>query len=372
MVKNDQERLTSQLTPDQVVSMGTPLPDFTALRDVPSELGYRAHQRLEDILGMPIASDDANPYVGNDQTGQREGKRLGDVVGREKEFTKNLPVIEDNVKQVALAREVSESQIWDEITEVLTGAGIGRPMNRTLFRPVGESYGAREFIDENGSDGIAVILRENIANWGERRQQRLLTLLGSMSRRSVNALSAVIYGGGDRVYKGDELWRPDYQPYVFEEDGNKTSSITEARAAELFHMPRTRAILEKLGVGGRVRVDGVRVADVRASGDAVTEAIVQNFEDELKDKLIIEIGNAPAGYTQLAGGLVLARMLDLDHERQFLAITDGVEIVHPDHFASLDLEGKSKVQNAKTALNSFNGWLQSIARVNDFLITRDS
>lgn len=375
MTEAPTQRLSSELTAQQVASMGTPMPEFVALHHVPSFLGHNAHGRLEELLGNPVASDDTNPMRSDRQTGHKAGLQLGEVVGREREFTRNLDVIKANMQDVAARRGVSESQLWDEVGEILIGSGIGLPMHRTLDRPVGGSYGARNFVDRQvtgGRQGIALVVRENIANWGARRHDRASAWLGGLSRPALSHVELVVYAGSGRQYKDAELWRPELQPYVTTgPDGTKTSSLTETSAARELHVPRVRSLLEDLGVGAKVEVDVVGVADPKASGDAVTGAIIGRHGDRLKDMLIVEAGNAPAGYTQLAAGLLLAKELGIEPD-QYLAITDGVEIQHPDHFKALDLENRSKVQNAATALNSLNGWLQAIVRVNEYMLARAS
>ncbi len=365
----EQNRLTQELNPAQVQSMGVPIVGFEALVSVPTELGYAAHRRLEDLLARPIASDDANPGAHSSDLGQKVGERLGDLVGREREFTKNIPVIDTHIDEIAASQGVDPSVMWDQITEVLIGSGIGTPMHRTLNRPVGGSYGARTFIDEQSSDvdGIVVIHRANIANWGARRQDVLLGLIGSMSLQAQSRITHVIHAGTERQYAGPELWRPEVRPYVEEDEGGKEiCSLTEAAAARLLFAPNTRMLLENLGISDGVDVDTVELEGSKTSGDDVIRGIARKHASALEGSLIIEVGNAPAGYTQLAAGLVLAEELGIDPAQQFLAVTDGVEIVHPDHFAALGPEGRSKVQNAKTALNSLNGWLQAIVRVNKF------
>jgi hypothetical protein len=368
MTENPAVRLSQELSPQQAASSSTPLPEFTALIDIPAYLGYRAHIRLEEALGTPIASDDARPQEINEQTGSRSGTQLGSIVGREKEYTRNLSNIKNNISTNAEERGVPESQVWDEVTEILIGSGIGLPMHRTLDRSVGGSYGARTFIDDRvkgGQAGIALIVRENIANWGGRRHDRHLALLGSMSRAALQGVEVIIYAGGGRIYNGLELWRPELQPYIYEEEGKKLCSLTEATAAERIHIPRVKEILGALGVSENVEVGLASVDDKKASGEAVVKAIIEAYGDRLKNMLIIESGNAPAGFTQLESGLILANELGIDPTEQFLAVTDGVEIQHPDNFAALNLEERSKVQNAATALNSINGWLRNIVRVNE-------
>lgn len=365
----EQYRLTQELGPAQVQSMGTAIVGFEALVSVPTGLGYAAHRRLEDLLARPIASDDANPGAHSSDVGQKVGERLGDLVGREREFTKNIPVIDTHIDEIAASQGVDTSVMWDQITEVLIGSGIGAPMHRTLNRPVGGSYGARTFIDEQSSDvdGIVIIHRANIANWGARRQDVLRGLIGSMSLQAQSRITHVIHAGTERQYAGPELWRPEVRPYVEEdENGKEVCSLTEAAAAELLFAQNTRDLVAKLGMSDRVVVDTIGLKGPNTSGDDVMRGIASKHASVLKGSLIIEVGNAPAGYTQLAAGLVLAEELGIDPTQKFLAVTDGVEIVNPDHFAALSPEGKSRVQNAKTALNSLNGWLQAIVKVNQF------
>ena len=101
----------------------------------------------------------------------------------------------------------------------------------------------------------------------------------------------------------------------------------------------------------------------KASGDDVMRAVVKAHGQTLKDRLIVEIGNAPAGYTQLAGALVLAQELGIDPSEAICSSYHSVELVHPKHFGVLDLERRSRVQNAATALNSFNGGLELLLRL---------
>jgi hypothetical protein len=108
------QRLTRELDPQQVASMATPIPNFTALRDIPAYLGHAAHIRLEELLGVPVASDDARPMQSNPDTMQRSGAQLGEIVGREREFLQNLPKIEANFQKVADERGVPLSQVLDE------------------------------------------------------------------------------------------------------------------------------------------------------------------------------------------------------------------------------------------------------------------
>lgn len=374
MTGSIESRLSSELTALQVSSMGTPLPEFTALQDLPAYIGYRTHGRLEEILGMPIASDDASPEMSDVHTGQRSGIKLGDMLGRERNFTNNLPLIQSSIREVAQEKDLTENEVWDEIAEILTGSGIGDAMYRTIDRPVGGSYGAREFIDRQASSGIALLVRENIANWGTRRQDSVMSLLGSLSRAALDGVELVIYGGSGRTYSGPtELWRPEVRPFVTtDEQGTETCSLTEFTAAELVHAPETRAVLESLGLSERVKVAVVGHDDPKATGDAVIQTIGQTYGERLRNLLVVEVGNAPAGYTQLAAALILAREFGLDVTEQYLAISDSVNIVRPDYFQRLSTERKSKVQNAATALNSVNGWLQNIARVNQFMWDRQA
>jgi hypothetical protein len=369
MTTGQEGQLITDLTPLQVASMETPIPEFTALVNLPSYLGYAAHSRLEEALGMPVASDDANP-VADERTGQRGGMRLGDLAGRQQEFGQNLPQIKSNVKQVADERGIPENEMWDSIMTIMLGSGITKPMHRTLDRPVEGSYGARTYIEEHADSGIALIVRENIANWGARRQDRLAALIGGMSERALSNLSIVIYAGSGRPYSTAELWRPELQPFVAEQDdGQKTSSLTESSVAQKIHTPQIKELLTKRNLDN-VTIDTVIVDNPKANGDEVVEAIAQKHGDRLRDLLIVEAGNAPAGYTQLAAAMILAKTLGIDPTTQYLAVTDGVELVRHDHYDALNLEGRSKVQNLATAINSFNGWLQAIARVNQYMLDR--
>lgn len=365
-------RLSRELTPAQVRSAGTPMPDFIALESLPKFLGHEAHTRLEEILGIPVASDDAEANVYNEATGKTSGVAFGDLIGREREFTRNLPQIQTNVKEIASHRGVPEDQLWDEITEVLVGSGIGSAMHRTLEGPVGGSYGARSFMDQRANNGIALLVRENIANWGARRHDRLTSLVAGMSQKALASVELVIYAGSGRQYRGAELWRPEVQPYVtLNDEDQKVTDLTESSAARRIHEPRTAKFLQDIGLES-VDLHVVEVESPKATGDEVMNAVAAQHGDQLKNLLLVESGNAPAGYTQLAGALVLARETHIDPSEQYLAVTDSVEIAQPNRFAALDLEAKSKLQNAATALNSINGWMSAISRVNEYYAARRS
>lgn len=364
----ERSRIITDLPPLVVESMATPYPEFEALHHLPAHLGQAAHTRLEELMQMPVASDDAAPLASDDVTGQREGSRLGDVIGREREFTRNLPKIEANVKAVAESRGVSPSEINDEVTDILTGSGIGKAMHRTLEGPIdGGRAGVRDYVDRNGVDGIFVYSRQNIANWGGRRHEQVLSFLGGISRQALGHVDAIAYAGSQRHYGPGELWRPELQPHVsYDEEGKPTSSLTEATAGELIYAPDTRRVLGNLGLGDQVDVLTVAVTDPDAKGgDDVVRALIARYGERMQNKLIVEVGNAPAGYTQLEAGLLLVRELGIEPE-QFVAVTDSVDIVHPDHFAALDQAQKSRVQNAATGLNSLNGWLATVAHVNRY------
>lgn len=358
-------RLSRELTDAQSRSILTPFPDFTALQSVPASLGHAAHERLEEILGAPVASDDADPGVSNKELGQKSGFALGDRFGRQKVFTDNLPMINNDIARVAEEQGVSQDEVWDEIQEILVGSGIGQPMHRTLDRPLGGAYGMRSYIEEHADNGITIINRGNIANWQARRQQSTLALLGGLPSSVLDKVHSVVYAGSGRRYSGAELWRPEISSFDIEEVGDKKVSVlSEAGGAEKIYGPQTIALLQKLGLTDTK----VLFADAGegAKGDDVMRAAISQSDEGLRDRLIIEVGNAPAGYVQLAGGLVLAQELGISPD-QFITISDGVEIVRRDHFTALGLEGSSKVQNVGTALNSLNGWLQTIAAVNRHL-----
>jgi hypothetical protein len=352
--------------------MATPFPEFTALGSIPQFLGYEAHGRLEDIFGLPIASDDASPEVSNPNIGQRAGQPLGDKIGREKEFTRNLPAIEANIKGIAETNEISEGALWSEILTILDGSGIGHSMYRTLDRPLGDGYGAREYVTQHAANGIAFIVRENVANWGARRHEKLTSFLGGLSVEALSNVTSIIYAGSGRPYTDAELWRPELKPYLARiQEDKKTPPLTEYLVAEVLHKPQTEELLKKLDLAQQVQVHAVEEKNPKASGDDVMRAVVKAHGQTLKDRLIVEIGNAPAGYTQLAGALVLAQELGIDPSEQYVAVTDSVELVHPKHFGVLDLERRSRVQNAATALNSFNGWLRAIVEVNTYMQARN-
>jgi hypothetical protein len=283
----------------------------------------------------------------------------------------NLPTIQTNVAERAQQQGVSEVQMWDEITEVLRGSGITQPMHRTLDRPVGGSYGANAFIDYKANEGIAIIVRENIANWGARRHDRLISLIGGMSSRALGNVEHVIYAGGGRVYGERELWRPDLRAFQAKMRQQKKSPvITESIAARKIHAPITRDFLASLGLRDRVKVSAVAVDNPKATGNEVIGAAAEKHGAHLGGMVIVEVGNAPAGYTQLQGAMVLANELALDPTDQYLAVTDGVELVQKERFSQLNLEAASKVQNVATALNSLNGWLKAVSDVNAYMSAR--
>ncbi|HEX4774380.1 MAG TPA: hypothetical protein VH234_02595 [Candidatus Saccharimonadales bacterium] len=373
MTGSPQERLSTELTPSQVDSMATPLPDFTALHDIPAFLGYNAHVRLEEILGMPVASDDARPMQVSEETGQRAGTQLGSLVGRDPDFTRNLSKIESNIGEVAEQRGVPVEQVWSEVVEVLQGSGIGKPMHRTLDRALGDSYGAISYVNQHADSGIAIIRRSNIYNWDFRREVRAMAFLGSLSTQARGNVELFINAGSGRQYKGDnELWADEVRPFIMTDgEGKRVCSLTESLAAEKLRVPHLRELLSKLGLGEEVVVDPVKVEAPKASGDDVVWAIVERHGDRLKNLLIVEIGNAPAGYTQLDTAIIIAKEIGIDPTRQYVAVTDGVEIVQPDFFQALTIQERSRVQNGATALNSFNGWLQRIVKTNEFFVARN-
>lgn len=369
-------RLIEGLTPLQVESMGTPIPDFRALHHIPSEIGHRAHNRLEQLVGLPIASSDAAPDASNQMIGQRSGERLGNLVGRSPEFTRNLPQIKANAKAVAEERGVSVSEVWDEVVEVMAGSGIGEPMFRTLDRPVGGAYGAREFIKERADSGILMVIRGAIDNWNATKFEGAVTTLGTLPESVRRNIAGIALVGSRRTLKGPtELWRSELQPHVTETEDGPVTDLTEASVAREVRGPALRTVLDKLGLGEQVPVVTLETADQPngkpATGDEVMRTFGWVFEDTIKDRLVIEFGNAPAGYIQLAGGLLLAKEFGIDPTEQFLAIAPNrVDMVRTDFFDSLTPEQKSKRQNAATALNSFNGWQQKITEVNQYLLDR--
>jgi hypothetical protein len=221
-------------------------------------------------------------------------------------------------------------------------------------------------------DKIAVFLRENIYNWGSRRDDHGIAFIGSLPLETRQKIELIVHAGSGRQYKGaNELWSEEVQPYVHEDEaGNKVSELTEARMAEEIRTPATEELMGKLGLREQVEVVAVTTEDPKANGDDVIRRIITARGEKLKNLLIIEAGNAPAGYTQLMAAIVLARELGIDPTEQYLAISDGVQIVQPDFYNALPERKRSRVQNGQTALNSFNGWLKTIADTNKFLTER--
>jgi hypothetical protein len=370
MTQNE-SRLSEPMSQRQRDSIVAPYPDFRALEDDPAYLGGKAHIRLEEIFGRPVASDDRQPQA-DAASERRSGVPMGDIVGREKEFRQNIPQIEANIERFAEEQGISIAQAWSEVIDVLQGSGIGREMYRTLDRPVGGQYGAIGHVNENGQNGIGVIFRENIYNWGGRRNDHGLAFLGSLPLETRQKIEMIIYAGTGRQYKGaNELWSAEVQPYVQEnEEGNKVSDLTEARMAEEIRAPKTDELFGRLGLREQVSVVPVIIEDPKASGDEVVRKIIEARGEQLRNLLIIESGNAPAGYTQLMAALILARELDVDPAEQYLGISDGVQIVQPDFYNALPEDKRSKVQNGQTALNSFNGWLRAIGATNQYFVER--
>lgn len=370
------ERFTPELAQAQQASMATAFPDFRALEHLPQYLGLKAHSRLEGVLNMPVASDTTQPDVSIEQTGQTEGVALGALFGQEREFVRNLPEIKGNIAKVAEESGESVAHVWDMITEILEGSGVARPMHRTLTRPVGGETGARDYMQLFGTDGMMMIVRKNVANWGARRQDLLMNTLGRLPEELLPKVELIVYAGADRTFNGaGELWRPEVRPFVRSEevDGKTTelTDLTEATSAELIDVPETEALLAARGLSEAVQVKALAVhrtpgAEKPATGVDVVRAIGENFGDRMRNLLVVEMGNAPAGYTQLQAAANWVEDFGLQPD-QYLAMSDGTTIVHPDHFDALDASRKSRVQNAATALNSFNGWLSSVAQVNRLL-----
>lgn len=360
-----QERVSDQLGEQQRLSIVTPIPDFRALESVPAYLGGMAHIRLEQLFGRPLASSDARPDE-DIEIGRRSGVPMGDIFGREQVFRENLPKITTSVKQFAEDQSISETQAWHEVVDILQGSGIGRPMHRTLDRPLGGVYGALSHIEENREAGIVLIVRGNIQNWDGKRNSQARALLGALSPEARQKLKLVIHAGTGRQHEGaNELWQPEVQSYLQTDGDNVTSSLTEARVAAEIRAPRTRQLLGSVGLA-HVKVDAVILPE-QDSGDNLMRAIIAAHGDVLRDSLIVEAGNPPAGYTQLMGGLILAKELGIDPRRQYVAMSEGVTIVLPDYYAALSEHERMEVQNGATAVNSFNGWLGAIVDVNRFM-----
>lgn len=376
MVGERVEGLASDLSVVQHKSMGVSYPNFRALEDSPWYLGMNTHGRLEALFSSPIGSSDPEADKSDERIGQRSGAALGDLVGRNTEFVTNLPSITANVQSVATERGVSEDAVWEEVTSILRDSGIGQEMQRTLDAPIeGGAKGLHEFIEKNSESGIVVVSRENIANWAARRHVGVMGLLGAMSNKALSNVKHIVYAGSGRQYGEAELWRPELQEYVTQTpDGKLTSNLTEAKAAEL-HAAETRDWLNRLALNTPVHSVGApNTAEGRpAIGDDVMRSVIGEIgPDTLRDSLIIEVGNAPAGYTQLVAALVLAQELgpDFDPTRQWVGVSDAITVINPTRYNALTIAQKSEFQNAATALNPINGSLDAVVKVNRYMNER--
>lgn len=369
--------LTHDLSAAQAESMLTPYPEFEALRSVPHSLGFSTHGRLEEILGTPIASSDAQPMGSNDETGQRSGFALGDTVGRNRVFTDNIPAIKGDIKRIAEERGVTENDIWEEIHTVVEGSGITQPMYRTLDRPLGGAYGLRDHLSQHADNGITFLVRGNIANWHWRRQLELTKLLGGLPVAVLQNVHSIVYAGSGRPLKGPtELWRPEIAEFGTHEvpkaDGGgveEVSNLTEKSANEKFYAPRTRELLGRMSVLDKEIPVVTTGLDLPVSGDDVTRSVIATVDKGITGRLIVEVGNAPAGYTQLSSGLILAKELGIEPS-QFVAVSDGVKLARKDYFEKLSPAEKSRVQNVVTAWNSINGWLSAIVAINTYMLEK--
>jgi hypothetical protein len=286
----------------EIDSMAMPIVDFVPLQTLPSELGAGAHARLEELFGRPIASHDAAPDVSDEAVGQRAGFQLGALAGRERWFVENLPQINGQLSNAAEAHGVTVNQVEDTLTDIIRGSGIGRPMHRTLDRPFSDRRDALDYVRHNSGDGVVLLHRGAIANWAAKRQEVMLELLTGMPESVLQSVRAVIYAGSNQrhYYGPTELWRPETRPFVTgtDEKKNETSSLTEAGAAKEFYVGTTEHILGQLGVDGAI-VDLIPVES--KSGDDVMQNVIERHGALLRDSLVIEVGNAPAGYIQMNG-----------------------------------------------------------------------
>jgi hypothetical protein len=368
----DVERLAQTITPLQLESEATGLPDFRALHHYPIDLGHRAHVRLQEITGVRLATDDAAPEVNDAATAQQSGLPMGDLVGRRKAFTENLPKIETNVEAIAERRKVPVAQVWDEIVEVMSGSKIGEPMYRALNEPLGGAYGAKEYIEHNADGGILLYVRGGIHNWEMIRIENLVTTIGILSTATRQKVRGVALGGSDvRIFKGDtELWQPEVAEFVIPPEPGKekkgpTSNLTEAGAFREVYDPKVKKLLTDLGLSETVEVKTLAVPS--ESGSDVMRAIGQAYAKEIGKLLVVGVGNSPAGYQQMADGLLLAKEFGVDPFTQFVAVSPNrVDVVQPDVFKKLSLQDKSRRQNGATALNAFNGWQRAITQVNSY------
>jgi hypothetical protein len=360
-------QIITPMPEDVINSRLVGLPEFTALREMPSELGVAAHVRLSELFGVPLASRDPEPMGSDAATGQVPGERLGTLVGRERDFRRNLPAIKAAIGEAAMLHGVSTLVVEDRLTQILRDSKIGDSMSRTLTRPLGGEKGLHDYLDEHApANGLVVVFRVNIFNWSERRKAEELAIIGGMSREVQGAIQAIVVGGGGRPLGANEVWRPELRSLR-----RRGINLTEASIAEHLYVPEVRKYVKRLGLSPDLVKPAVRVDAPKVIGDDVMRRIVEEHTDAMRDSLVLEIGNAPAGYIQLAGGLVVANEIpEFDPSIQFLASAPGVRIVSPRAYNAMNRRQQTHVQNAATGVNSFNGYQSAIVAVNRYELER--
>lgn len=361
------ETTTGVVTPIpelELASANTPIVDFTALYHLPSALGVKAHERLGELFGRPLATSDRDPGGSNSITGQLPGQPLGELVGRERVFVQNLPTISASLAEAAEVHGVGIVDIEDALVTILRDSGIGHSMSRTLERPLGDMKGLFDHLEEHVADnGLVILLREPIANWGDKRHAKMMSIIGGMSSKIQHSLLGIVHAGSGRVFGPTEMWRPEYAALE--------GPVTESRAASDVHIPRTRDFLRDLGLDPTIARDVVALEDPKAKGDDLIRRVVELHGNLMRNAIVLEIGNAPAGYIQIMGSLTLAEaMPGFDPNVQSVMTHESVDIVSPRAFNALSAYERSRVQNAGTGLNSLNGILSAIVATNVYQMGR--
>jgi hypothetical protein len=346
------------LTLRSIEQINRGIPDFVAGNTDISLLGSAALVKAEELLVLPLSIPGTN----------KTGDDLGDLFGREKHFVDNTKNTEQTILSIAEATGQSRESIWSSLYQIFSQSGIDQPMHRKLYTPYGSSGVFWDDIRAEVSRGrkISLIMRENVANWAMRRHLGIVGVLGDPTLSG--AIDEIIIGGGSREIKAEpekdgvnagliipstETWHPEIWEIVKERNGG----LLEHEMSSLIHVPALKKVLGH---------SGVEIKDVPVEtrqGNEVMSAIQSSIGN--RDNIILISGNAPAGYTEVEGGLVLARAgIDPDNIRMF---SDGTRIVSANVFSRLSNAEKSRVQNLTTTPNSFNGWLSAIAAVNQYV-----
>jgi hypothetical protein len=348
----------------ELASANTAIVDFAALYHLPSALGAKAHERLGELFGRPLATSDRDPGESDSATGQLPGQPLGELVGREKVFVQNLPAINATLDEAAETHGVDRVTIEDALVTILRDSGIGHSMARTLERPLGDMKGLFDHLEEHVADnGLVILMREPIANWGDKRHAKMMSIIGGMSSKMQHSLLGIVHAGSGRVFGATEMWRPEY--------ASLEGPVTEARAASDVHIPRTRDFLQDLGLDPSIAKDVVALEGTKVSGDDLIRRVVELHGDIMRNAIVLEIGNAPAGYIQVMGSLTLAEaMPGFDPNVQSVMTHESVDVVSPRAFNALSAYERSRVQNAGTGLNSLNGMLSAIVATNVYQLRR--